>query len=106
MFAGKTRDEWVRAFDGKDVCFSPVLSVPEALSHPNTFARKMVLPVESPLGGTERQLGLPIKFAGEEEPAPGRAPRLGEHDDRVLSELGYSGEEIAGLRAKGVIRKR
>jgi len=66
----------------------------------------MVVDVGSPLGGTERQLGLPIKIAGEEERAPGRAPRLGEHDDQVLAELGYSGEEIAGLRAKGVIRKR
>ena len=66
----------------------------------------MVVEVGSPLGGTERQLGLPIKVAGAEERAPRRAPRLGEHDDAVLGELGYSGEEIAALRAKGVIRKR
>jgi crotonobetainyl-CoA:carnitine CoA-transferase CaiB-like acyl-CoA transferase len=105
VFLGKTRDEWIRIFEGEDVCISPVLSLDEALSHPNTLARRMVVDVGSPLGGTERQLGLPIKIAGEEERASGRAPRLGEHDDQVLSELGYSGEEIAGLRARGVIRK-
>ena len=104
-FAGKTRDAWVRAFEGKDVCLSPVLSVTEALSHPNTLARKMVLPVESPLGGTERQLGMPIKIAGVPE-APRRAPLLGEHDDEILAGLGYTTARIADLRAKGVIRKR
>ena len=106
IFLGKTRDEWIRHFEGEDVCISPVLSLDEALSHPNNLARRMVMDVGSPLGGTERQLGLPIKIAGEEEHAPGRAPRLGEHDDQVLADLGYSGEEIADLRAKGVIRKR
>ena len=106
IFLGKTRDEWIRLFEGEDVCISPVLSLDEALSHPNSLARRMVIDVGSPLGGTERQLGFPIKVAGEEERAPGRAPRLGEHDEQVLAELGYSGAEIADLRAKGVIRKR
>jgi crotonobetainyl-CoA:carnitine CoA-transferase CaiB-like acyl-CoA transferase len=105
VFAARTRDEWVRAFEGKDVCLSPVLSVTEALSHPNTLARKMVLPVESPLGGTDRQLGMPIKIDGVPE-APRRAPLLGEHDDEILAGLGYTTERIAGLRARGVIRKR
>jgi len=105
-FAARTRDEWVRAFEGKDVCLSPVLSVTEALSHPNTLARRMVVDVGTPLGGTERQLGFPIKIAGGEGHAPGRAPRLGEHDEQVLAELGYSGADILDLRAKGVIRKR
>lgn len=105
LFARKTRDEWVRVFEGKDVCVSPVLSVGEALSHPNTMARKMVLQVESPLGGTDRQPGMPIKIDGVPE-APRRAPLLGEHDDEILAGLGYSTSRIADLRAKGVIRKR
>jgi crotonobetainyl-CoA:carnitine CoA-transferase CaiB-like acyl-CoA transferase len=106
IFLGKTRDEWIRLFEGEDVCISPVLSLGEALSHPNTLARRMVVDVESPLGGTDRQLGMPIKIAGEEERAPGRAPLLGEHDDECLAGLGYTEERIAELRAKGVIRKR
>lgn len=106
IFLGKTRDEWIRFFEGEDVCISPVLSLPEALEHPNTVARRMVVEVGSPLGGEERQLGLPVKVAGETEPVPGRAPLLGEHDDEVLAGLGYTPSRIADLRAGGVIRKR
>ncbi len=106
IFLGKTRDEWIRHFEGEDVCISPVLSLDEALAHPNTLARRMVVDVGSPLGGTERQRGLPIKIAREEERAPGSAPRLGEHDDEILAGLGYTTTQIADLRAKGVIRKR
>ena len=106
VFLTLPRDEWVNRLGGIDACISPVLDLPEALLHPNTSSRRMVVDVESPLGGTERQLGFPIKFAGQEERAPGRAPHLGEHDDEVLSGLGYTEERIADLRAKGVIRKR
>ena len=105
VFLTLPRDAWVKKLSGIDACVSPVLDLPEALLHPNTVARKMVLPVESPLGGSDRQLGMPIKFDGVPE-TPRRAPRLGEHDDEVLSGLGYTEEGIAGLRVKGVIRKR
>lgn len=106
IFATRTRDEWVRFFAGKDLCVSPVLSLGEALSHPNTAARRMVIDVESPLGGRDRQPGLPIKVEGEKDGTPGRPPRLGEHDDEILGELGYSAERIAALREAGVIRAR
>lgn len=106
IFATRPRDEWVRFFAGKDICFSPVLSLREALDHPNARARRMVVEVDSPLGGKDRQPGFPIKAAGEDEPTPRRAPRLGEHDDEVLKGLGYADDRIAVLRSKGVIRKR
>ncbi len=109
-FASKTRREWERHFEGKDVCFSPVLDLDEALSHPNAAARGMVVAVESPSGGTDRQPGRPLKFSGPDggwaQPkSPQRAPRLGEHDDGILKGIGYSRERIADLRRKGVIRK-
>ncbi len=111
IFAAKTRGAWERFFEDKDVCFSPVLGLSEALSHPNAAARGMVVPVESPLGGTDRQPGRPLKFAGPGEgwsaPAPPRrAPRLGEHDEEILSGIGVARDGIEELRRKGVIRKR
>lgn len=105
-FAEKPRDEWVRIFSGKDVCLAPVLSLPEALDHPNARARGMVVEVDSPLGGRDRQLGLPIKLMGETESPPGAPPRLGEHDDEILCGIGYDAFRIAALREMGVIRRK
>ena len=50
-----------------------------------------------------RMLGFPIKFA--EAPCRLRrpAPEIGGDSDAVLSDLGYSTEEIARLRAAGVV---
>ncbi len=109
VFAKKPRREWERFFEDKDVCFSPVLGLSEALSHPNAAARGMVVAVESPLGGTDRQPGRPLKFSGPRAewaaPAPPRrAPRLGEHDEEILTGIGCGPERIAELRRKGVIR--
>jgi len=105
VFLTRPRDAWMRRLAGIDACVSPVLDLPEAMEHPNAAARRMVVDVESPLGGTDRQLGMPIKIGGVPE-APRRAPLLGEHDDEILAGLGYTNLRIAELRAKGVIRKR
>jgi len=113
VFASRTRDEWVAFFQDRDVCFSPVLALGEALDHPNVKARGMVVEVESPLGGRDRQVGQPLQFRspgeegdGSRERVPRRAPRLGEHDEEILTELGVPAERVASLRRQGVIRQK
>ena len=49
-----------------------------------------------------RQLPTPIKFVGEELPAPADAPTVGEHTDEVLHDvLGWDDARIAESRARG-----
>ncbi len=45
----------------------------------------------------------PVMISGARRPAGKRPPRLGEHTDRVLAELGYSRAEIAAFRRDTVI---
>ena len=48
-------------------------------------------------------LPFPVKFRGEELPAPSVAPTVGEHSEVVLRELlGYDDEKIAELKDAGV----
>jgi crotonobetainyl-CoA:carnitine CoA-transferase CaiB-like acyl-CoA transferase len=81
-FATKTRDEWEAWFEGRDVCFAPVLDLREAFHQPHTQARGML--VRDAEGNLH--IGLPIKFRDE----PGRLnpalPRLGEHTAAVIAE--------------------
>ena len=42
----RTRDEWVRLFEGYDACVAPVLSIEESLSHPHFLARESFVTVD------------------------------------------------------------
>ena len=45
----------------------------------------------------------PFHLDGETQVAAQRAPSLGQHSETVLREAGYSRDEIASLRARGVL---
>lgn len=90
-------------FAGVDACVEPVLSVGEALQHPQLQARALVTQVPRADGSTQTQMACPLKFS-EGLPAPrfiGAA--VGEHTDQVLAELGLSAQRIEQLRRAKVI---
>jgi alpha-methylacyl-CoA racemase len=89
-FRERTRDEWVAAFAGHEVCFAPVLDFDEALADPHNRARGTF--VEA--GGVTQPAPAP-RYSGSETVPPAMA---GEREDAgVLREFGFSGEEIAAL---------
>jgi crotonobetainyl-CoA:carnitine CoA-transferase CaiB-like acyl-CoA transferase len=82
---------------------APANDVEAFLADPQVAASGAVLEVEEPKAGRMRMLGNPLRF--ETSPASYRRhpPRLGEHADEVLRELGYGAEEISELRAEGAV---
>ncbi len=69
---------------------------------PQVEAREMIISFEAQ-GSPVRALGNPIKLS--ESPVSYRMPppRLSEHTDRTLSDLGYDDEIIAKLKADGIV---
>lgn len=90
-FATRTRDDWEKWFQGRDVCFAPVLNLHEAFHRPHVAAREMLVRDED----GNLHIGLPIKFREE----PGRirteVPELGQHTEQVLGEAGFSDARVA-----------
>ena len=70
----------------------------QALENGFIIERKM------PSGRTDWVVGNPVRFNGERTTIRRGAPRLGEHNDEILSELGYGAERIAAWRAGMVIK--
>jgi CoA:oxalate CoA-transferase len=97
----RSRDEWLVLFDEADIPASAVNSVPEAVADPQVLHRQMVVAV--PAGSNKKFSGVPIHMdghaAGEESPAP----KLGEHNNAILGDLGFAPNEIAELARDGVI---
>ncbi len=100
----RTVAEWCAALDAADIPHAPILSVAEALEHPQTRARGMVRSMRHPRAGEVRALASPIKLSGLEDQPCRPSPALGENTRRVLAEvLGRGASQIEALLAAGVI---
>ncbi|MCK6430310.1 MAG: CoA transferase, partial [Burkholderiaceae bacterium] len=99
----RTRAQWIEAFDAAGVPVGPVHSIGEALAHPQTQARGMVVDLVHPQAGPTKALGCPLHFSDTPTSIERPAPLLGEHTREVLREHGYSDEQIDALAAEGAI---
>ena len=87
---GLTRDELLPALDARGVPCGPINSVAEAFVEPQVLARGMrvALPAPDVAGGSLPSLRSPIMFSDAELALQRPAPRLGEHTEEVLREIG------------------
>jgi crotonobetainyl-CoA:carnitine CoA-transferase CaiB-like acyl-CoA transferase len=102
LFATGTRADWVGKLRGADIVSAPINTMLEASNDPDVIANGHVTHVEHPKHGKLKVHGTPWRFS--ETPAkPGIAPELGEHNESVLSGLGYDAAAVAELKKRGVI---
>ena len=106
VLGGADAAQWVERFDAAGVPVGPVHSIEQALTHPQTLARDMVVSLEHPTAGTMRTLGMPIKFSATPAAITRPAPLLGEHTREVLREAEFSDAEIDALIEQRVVEAR
>ena len=99
----RSKADWIAAFEAAAVPVGPVNSLGEALNHPQTRARGMVVDLRHPEAGATRALGCPVHFSATPTRVMRPAPLLGEHTREVLQECGYAEPEIEALIADGVV---
>ncbi|MEM3796806.1 MAG: CoA transferase, partial [Archaeoglobaceae archaeon] len=98
----RKRDEWIDILLKAGVPCGAVNEIREVLEHPQTKFRNVVVEVDYPGLGKIKMFNNPVKISGYEFKLE-RPPKLGEHTEEILQNLGYSKEEIEALRAKNVI---
>jgi len=104
IFRTRTRDEWFELLRPVDTCVAPLLETNEVPGDPQIQHRKLVQELEHPRLGKVRQAGFPLKLSETPATFRGFAPRLGEHTEAVLRELGYAQEEVQALVRKGAVK--
>jgi crotonobetainyl-CoA:carnitine CoA-transferase CaiB-like acyl-CoA transferase len=105
IFRARTVGEWVEVISGAGVPCGPINRVSDVVNDPQVLARHMIAEMSHPNVPDLKVPNSPLKLA-ETPPAIRRPPPLlGQHNEEVLTELGYSRKQIVNLREKGVIGK-
>ncbi len=82
-FRGRTLAEWQEWFEGRDICWSPVLDLQEAWSADHVWARDMRWRDQD---GNDH-IGTPLKFQQEPGQLDAKLPNLGEHTAEIVADL-------------------
>jgi crotonobetainyl-CoA:carnitine CoA-transferase CaiB-like acyl-CoA transferase len=102
-FAAQPLAHWHDTFERARITYGIVKTAAEVTTDPQVLANEMIVPIE---GGSEhltQTVSSPIKIHGVPKAKARRAPDLGEHNDEVLRELGFSADQIEAFRTSATI---
>ncbi|MFN0302804.1 MAG: CaiB/BaiF CoA transferase family protein [Burkholderiales bacterium] len=103
-FRTQSTEHWIEQLRSAGVPCGPIATVAGAVNDPQTVARGLVRDIDHPAMGHYQIVGPAVRLSETPPSIRSAPPALGEHTDAVLAdELGYTREEIGGLRASGVI---
>ena len=103
IFSANTTSHWVDLIVAAGVPCGPINTVSEVVSNPQVLARNMIATVEHPKVPELRFPGSPLKLTNSPASIRRVPPMLGQHNEEVLGEAGYSEDQIADLISRGVI---
>jgi formyl-CoA transferase len=103
IFGSQPMSHWYEVFNGVHVPFGTVRDPQEVVNDPQLRANDIVIPLEGAGEKLTSTVNSPIQVHGVSKVPARRAPRIGEHNDEVLKELGFTTDDIDGFRASGTI---
>jgi crotonobetainyl-CoA:carnitine CoA-transferase CaiB-like acyl-CoA transferase len=102
--AARTRDEAIAELERARIPCGPVYELDEVLSDAQVRARNLLEEKEYPGGAKPVPVAsTPVRLSETPGEVRRRAPTLGEHTDEVLSELGFTADEIMRFHNQGAV---
>ena len=105
IFSAKPMAHWYEVFSGVHVTFGAVRGPQEVINDPQLRLNDIIVPLEGAGGKLTSTISSPIQVHGVTKVAARGAPEIGEHNEEVLKQLGFSMDEIDGLHATGAVPK-
>ncbi len=103
IFAARDASEWQISLAGRDTCCEVLRTMTEVHADPHFNERGMFWRLSLESGAELVQTNCAV-MVDEKKPTQHRpAPKLGQHTDQILEDLGYDRDSISGLRDRGVI---
>jgi crotonobetainyl-CoA:carnitine CoA-transferase CaiB-like acyl-CoA transferase len=99
----RTKREVWEAAQAQKMLSSPIYTTEDMLTDPHYIERGFWVDIDHPQAGTLKYPGAPFKMSETPWQIKRSAPLLGQHNEEVLADQGYSEEEIVMLRQQGVI---
>ncbi|TWI65343.1 crotonobetainyl-CoA:carnitine CoA-transferase CaiB-like acyl-CoA transferase [Pseudoduganella lurida] len=104
MALTKTRDEWIAQLEAAGVPCGPINDLDDVFRNEQVLARGMVVDVPHPTAGSTALVRSPMQLSATPAEVRSAPPTLGQHTDEVLGGLlGRSADDVAALRARGVL---
>jgi formyl-CoA transferase len=103
VFNAQPMAHWHDVLAQAHITFDVVKGPGEVVKDPQLRENGIVVPIEGAGGKLKFTISSPIQMHGVTKVPAKRAPALGEHNEQVLEQLGFSATEIEGFRASGAI---
>ena len=104
-FRKKTTEEWIKQLDAHDVWCGEVKKYDEVAQDPQIKHNGTIKTMHHPKFGMIKVVAAPVQFSSTPVTYRIAPPDLGEHNEEILTELGYTPEQINDLKDNGVIQK-